>query len=228
MSLCCRHRNAWHFNPRSPRGGATGRRLCRTMPKIYFNPRSPRGGATFFAITRSSRNVFQSTLPTRGSDLAYNRRIKADREISIHAPHEGERHSACRFPINHGENFNPRSPRGGATQRQAPARLKCRISIHAPHEGERPIWRNAARRGTEISIHAPHEGERPGLCAAQAAPFHFNPRSPRGGATVGYGFVAEWNVISIHAPHEGERRRRPSQRMKTYRFQSTLPTRGSD
>ena len=82
-----------------------------------------------------------------------------------------------------------------------------RISIHAPREGERlsevrglrvcdifqstlpARWSdhaNAQRvRARKISIHAPREGER--LCRhakTRAYLYHFNPRSPRGGATV--------------------------------------------
>ena len=35
-------------------------------------------------------------------------------------------------------NFNPRSPRGGATRRHCLAyQVNAPISIHAPHEGER-------------------------------------------------------------------------------------------
>ena len=56
---------------------------------------------------------FQSTLPTRGSDVNFT--ATADvKKISIHAPHEGER-LKCRKLTNY-----------------------CTaISIHAPHEGER-------------------------------------------------------------------------------------------
>ena len=84
-----------NFNPRSPRGGATiflphGQRVDHD-----FNPRSPRGGATRCRRRCSAgRNGFQSTLPTRGSDLPFLR------PITINTSH-----------------FNPRSPRGGATDR---------------------------------------------------------------------------------------------------------------
>ena len=57
--------------------------------------------------------------------------------ISIHAPHEGERH--------------------GHIYRHA---IAAGISIHAPHEGERPYLRIAFLLPFAISIHAPHEGER--------------------------------------------------------------------
>ena len=36
------------------------------------------------------------------------------KKISIHAPHEGERQI---IPICYCNNFNPRSPRGGATDK---------------------------------------------------------------------------------------------------------------
>ena len=59
---------------------------------------------------------------------------------------------------------------------------------------------------TGISIHAPHEGERlAGDNRNAHGDIYFNPRSPRGGATVGGGVQRKRN-----------------------RFQSTLPTRGSD
>ena len=57
-----------------------------------------------------------------------------------------------------------------------------------------------------ISIHAPHEGERRG--------------SPE--------LYEALCDISIHAPHEGERLRIIKDKDREGRFQSTLPTRGSD
>ena len=57
------------FNPRSPRGGATQWRDMGKGCRYYFNPRSPRGGATRQKLPRCRRGLFQSTLPTRGSDL---------------------------------------------------------------------------------------------------------------------------------------------------------------
>ena len=58
--------------------------------------------------------IFQSTLPTRGSDTVaedYDGAL----EISIHAPHEGERRSTYTCFVFGIFYFNPRSPRGGAT-----------------------------------------------------------------------------------------------------------------
>ena len=83
--------------------------------------------------------------------------------ISIHAPHEGERHFMAGRDNAH-LYFNPRSPRGGATKWAAEHDRPWEISIHAPHEGER-LDADAGREAyITISIHAPHEGERPHGC----------------------------------------------------------------
>ena len=127
---------------------------------------------------------FQSTLPTRGSDRGldnarattgdFNPRsprggatglrpcLVAASAISIHAPHEGERLVA--------------------PTRQIRVRY---ISIHAPHEGERLSLLPPSPQSSNISIHAPHEGERRCTLTTFSSPReHFNPRSPRGGATI--------------------------------------------
>ena len=43
------------------------------------------------SLLRPMRPVFQSTLPTRGSDYPEIAAKQRRRHISIHAPHEGER-----------------------------------------------------------------------------------------------------------------------------------------
>ena len=58
-------------------------------------------------------------------------------EISIHAPHEGERRISIDYVV-----------------------FSFGISIHAPHEGERRHVDFKAGAIRVISIHAPHEGER--------------------------------------------------------------------
>ena len=80
---------------------------------------------------------FQSTLPARGSDLGLEYRAENGQAISIHAPREGERlqkifndnaqliisihaprEGERRLPVLYAiplSDFNPRSPRGGAT-----------------------------------------------------------------------------------------------------------------
>ncbi len=126
--------------------------------------------------------------------------------ISIHAPHEGER-------LTHGfstpellGHFNPRSPRGGATPSPPWRRRQRNISIHAPHEGERrpKDWINLW--GWVFQSTLPTRGSDAGwsgCCLSWAT--NFNPRSPRGGATIVVNVHKDLLRISIHAPHEGER-----------------------
>ena len=59
--------------------------------------------------------LFQSTLPTRGSDYLPFPAQRLSWRVSIHAPHEGERPSALFSASVTRGSFNPRSPRGGAT-----------------------------------------------------------------------------------------------------------------
>ena len=173
--------------------------------------------------------------------------------ISIHAPHEGERRKAVTCSASRPcKNFNPRSPRGGATtstmhqytrytfQSTLPTRgsdahrgsendSENIISIHAPHEGERQEAGFADELIENISIHAPHEGERHDLLVDGGKIAKFQSTLPTRGSD---GATALRNVpqpqISIHAPHEGERRIRLPSAWPRQSFQSTLPTRGSD
>ena len=62
--------------------------------------------------------AFQSTHPTRGCDFK-ELTLRFPATISIHAPHEGVRRVRV-LDIFNSDNFNPRTPRGGATT-QTPA-----------------------------------------------------------------------------------------------------------
>ena len=113
-------------------------RLTRRLLLYVFQSTLPTRGSDGAELRyRPAKKEFQSTLPTRGSDnyltlaiYPISISIHAPHEgerlssgadktvtilISIHAPHEGERqHKLCRISFT--TNFNPRSPRGGATQ----------------------------------------------------------------------------------------------------------------
>ena len=126
--------------------------------------------------------IFQSTLPTRGSDC--DKKAGGDRPM----------------------NFNPRSPRGGATYTCRAYLNYFAISIHAPHEGERPLSQSTAARGHTISIHAPHEGERRESFLQLRREIIFQSTLPtRGSDTPATCKECKHYDISIHAPHEGER-----------------------
>ena len=149
-----------------------------------FNPRSPRGGATIKFVKSSIVLIlFQSTLPTRGSDFNFRSFFKPDYGFNPRSPRGG-----ATYINNAGDHlptgFNPRSPRGGATDAVTYTPQTLTVSIHAPHEGERRYQQPQQYQQRTVSIHAPHEGERR---------------------------VFEWREginsnVSIHAPHEGERR----------------------
>ena len=127
--------------------------------------------------------------------------------ISIHAPHEGER-PAPPVDINDlAANFNPRSPRGGATWARLQGTIHRRYFNPRSPRGGATKFAQAVATGFYISIHAPHEGERPCRgCLSSISRRYFNPRSPRGGATKNLTAEVAAMKISIHAPHEGERR----------------------
>ena len=105
-----------YFNPRSPRGGATSSVVFFGLNFSTFQSTLPtRGSDECAEQIQREREGFQSTLPTRGSDIPAADVVEVVRCISIHAPHEGERHYSGGQDGWLTANFNPRSPRGGAT-----------------------------------------------------------------------------------------------------------------
>ena len=240
-----------YFNPRSPRGGATGAKVCR-CGSGGISIHAPHEGERPSRSAQLMRiGTFQSTLPTRGSDL-------------------------CSLPSLHpSSHFNPRSPRGGATGRSRARRdagrefqstlptrgsdgqgaaipPQRRISIHAPHEGERPSARaRTTRRTKHFNPRSPRGGATRGDGAIDRSATNFNPRSPRGGAT---GRTARTRThggnFNPRSPRGGATRRVCTMRaaklyfnprsprggataqlvsqFARHGFQSTLPTRGSD
>ena len=193
-----------HFNPRTPRGGAT--HTCEYIKDFFahFNPRTPRGGATINSSgKRRTYARFQSTHPARGCDFL--------------------------------KNFSD---------------FHAQISIHAPREGVRRVPENVIILPLRISIHAPREGVRRGRHKCKRVIFHFNPRTPRGGATwpaqmqardfpfqsthpargcdLSCCSICGLCVISIHAPREGVRLDRTCALRSGCLFQSTHPARGCD
>ena len=128
---------------------------------MYVSIHAPHEGERPFIRKKQGLFMtFQSTLPTRGSDVGMLAQ-------SVSA-----------------SSFNPRSPRGGATSVVCAPEQLNQVSIHAPHEGERLGQIFLSVLLDKVSIHAPHEGERHILLRAPFCPWRFNPRSPRGGATV--------------------------------------------
>ena len=105
------------------------------------------------------------------------------------------------------QNFNPRSPQGGATRPSRPASCGKTFQSTLPARGSDEARARKMPDIVWISIHAPRKGERPSVPLAVTAFFKFqstlpargsdskrgseslssidfNPRSPQGGATV--------------------------------------------
>ena len=179
--------------------------LAQSVSASSFNPRSPRGGATSVVCAPEQLNQVSIHAPHEGERLGQIFLSVLLDKVSIHAPHEGERHILLRAPFCPWR-FNPRSPRGGATFCYSPlCKAKQSFNPRSPRGGATCA---PTKSGTavDVSIHAPHEGERlSAISIDSAAASGFNPRSPRGGATC---FLCRCFLRQ--------------------KFQSTLPTRGSD
>ena len=173
---------------------------------------------------------FQSTLPTRGSDAWCACPCRPDTTVSIHAPHEGERRYAGQYrPV--GQGFNPRSPRGGATPFLCTVRIAAaRFQSTLPTRGSDKTRRDDSGRGAKFQSTLPTRGSDPSLSFIKGRFMQwFQSTLPTRGS--------DWQSarpckssqrVSIHAPHEGERQQAYILSSITNKFQSTLPTRGSD
>ena len=149
-----------HFNPRSPRGGATAAAPRPSAELQDFNPRSPRGGAT------------SSRVPPHKSAM-----------ISIHAPHEGERRRVESITACTSSYFNPRSPRGGATEYGVAKSGYWEFQSTLPTRGSDASPVDAYCSIDIFQSTLPTRGSDGNRCTGGAGKQDFNPRSPRGGAT---------------------------------------------
>ena len=104
--------------------------------------------------------MFQSTLPTRGSDTYAHIFMLYLKHVSIHAPHEGERPGVRLANLNPGMFQSTLPTRGSDKYSTKQDSVIMGVSIHAPHEGERRMELRAGGKMKHVSIHAPHEGER--------------------------------------------------------------------
>ena len=168
----------------APREGERPASVCLLSSTALFQSTLPaRGSDINLPAGVYANGGFQSTLPARGSDFYASNQRRANVQISIHAPREGERRGLDNTRATTG-NFNPRSPRGGATARlrkiiMLPLKFQSTLPARGSDRGM-PL----AKAAGKISIHAPREGERPWVrIPGRKWPSDFNPRSPRGGAT---------------------------------------------
>ena len=103
----------YHFNPRTPRGGATSWTVRHSIPR-RFQSTHPTRGCDGIDISFSLDDLFQSTHPTRGCDVIFVLSGIAALFQSTH-PTRGCDESTGKRAKNY-KYFNPRTPRGGATR----------------------------------------------------------------------------------------------------------------
>ena len=152
------------------------------------------------------RWTFQSTLPTRGSDHAVT--------------------TLCTLI----SNFNPRSPRGGATlsaQRYLGHANAFQSTL--PTRGSDGLTLEAGALCMIFQSTLPTRGSDCTRPLSGRASQKFQSTLPTRGSDAKAEFRCHvCGRISIHAPHEGERRGITTNPNLETIFQSTLPTRGSD
>mgnify|MGYP000345536666 CR=1 FL=1 len=251
MSPAC---GCGYFNPRSPRGGATRVAIIRCFLR-FISIHAPHEGERPFPLYRAAAiRTISIHAPHEGERPTRPETADGNICISIHAPHEGERPGRRRRKSCSPSYFNPRSPRGGATDAikidipaigisiHAPhegerlagfghsVRACNKISIHAPHEGERRDCRQPSPRQRGISIHAPHEGERPRRLSAAANPIRISIHAPHEGERLPYSLHTKRPPCDFNprSPRGGATTSHSNGGRHITSFQSTLPTRGSD
>ena len=194
---------------------------CSVIVSAFQSTHPTRGCDKHHASTGLFPKLFQSTHPTRGCDAVGLRLSTGMLYFNPRTPRGGATHT-CEYIKDFFAHFNPRTPRGGATinssgkrrtyarfQSTHPARgcdflknfsdFHAQISIHAPREGVRRVPENVIILPLRISIHAPREGVRRGRHKCKRVIFHFNPRTPRGGAT--YRAVVFAGYASFQSTH---------------------------
>ena len=193
-----------------------------------FNPRSPRGGATQGRQARRElKIIFQSTLPTRGSDNQSRWFGERFEYFNPRSPRGGAT-GLCTKDRGQQRDFNPRSPRGGATCTEQILREREGFQSTLPTRGS-----DSGRAPLSIAAHfnprSPRGGATATFSAAAFSDKNFNPRSPRGGATLRPSMrIAASTYFNPRSPRGGATVAAWNCNRGDTAFQSTLPTRGSD
>ena len=146
----------------APHEGERQTMMCRLFRRTKISIHAPHEGERPFSpLSPSPQSRFQSTLPTRGSDFY---------DIPV--------------ALENGEQFQSTLPTRGSDKEAGFAdELIENISIHAPHEGERHIMSHVVTKSKKFQSTLPTRGSDDGSGRTSPQRIHFNPRSPRGGAT---------------------------------------------
>ncbi len=198
------------FNPRSPRGGATifaiaylpimavsihapheGERLSTSTfilaPSMFQSTLPTRGSDYSPVATPYEAAVFQSTLPTRGSDPVGCFGCPFGEKFQSTLPTRGSDPKSCFGMCMFRFCFNPRSPRGGATSRTDIKKLwYWMFQSTLPTRGSDAPKRPTSSFAVPFQSTLPTRGSDWINFAIYCNTLRFNPRSPRGGATCSY------------------------------------------
>ena len=196
--------------------------MIDARPPRSFNPRAPRGARRSGSPSGSRKKMFQSTRPTRGATHGCVEG-RGEREVSIHAPHEGrDRSSQAVFADL--SSFNPRAPRGA---RHPPCRFrwsKCSFNPRAPR-GARHLRPSSKRHPRSFNPRAPR-GARRGYQRCETTAQGFNPRAPRGARPMTHRRWCGMRTFQSTRPTRGATQFALIKGMQS-EFQSTRPTRGA-
>ena len=212
----------------APRTGSDAHTRFPVVRPTHFNPRSPHGGATAICWTSLWGWIFQSTLPARGATILRLRQHLRHR-ISIHAPRTGSdvfvlsqlrrlRIFQSTLPARGATfsfrrvaqldlDFNPRSPRRGATATDLRTKFVAQFQSTLPARGAtRPRVPESPHRN--FNPRSPHGERRRQRPKKKIKKSYFNPRSPHGERRGILSSPTDERRISIHAPRTGSDFRR--------------------
>jgi len=175
-AACASHRRSLQgVSIHAPLARSDGAACPLSSSRNGFNPRSPREERLLPQAALIERQMFQSTLPSRGATIAGTR-------------NNSERHS-----------FNPRSPREERLKKEADRLKAWWFQSTLPSRGATRC-RIRHRCGTGVSIHAPLARSDGIDWILSEGKICFNPRSPREERLVPERGNRQSERVSIHAP----------------------------
>ena len=135
-------------------GSDVYQQICLSA-RIYFNPRSPRGERLDVMIEAAVKQIFQSTLPSRGATTGSAGGTAQIHYFNPRSP-RGERQYVPRIRLQFAE-FQSTLPSRGATRSFSKKLKTSSFQSTLPSRGATPVFCSERRRHA-ISIHAPLAG----------------------------------------------------------------------
>ena len=151
-------------------------------------------------------SMFQSTLPTRGSDKNLGTNLVKAKCFNPRSPRGGATQRSIAYSA-YAIGFNPRSPRGGATAPlDTPKVIRTGFNPRSPRGGATRILSHSGFSPRKFQSTLPTRGSDSMRFVNKVVAKMFQSTLPtRGSDDCGLGKTL-MQLVSIHAPHEGERR----------------------